>query len=518
VDAGPAASQARSSAGGASRLGQLAGQSFVYGLGGLVSRAVGIVLVPLYLHHVTRAQFGSVELVMASITLAAGVFKLNVTNAMFRFSFDNPGTDTRQRTVQSAFSCMLVTSTFAVLLGLVFIDPLAQVLGGRAITLIGLTGLWVTMNFEIITGVYRIEQRAQAYAAYSVANTLITIALTIVLVIPLHLQASGIMIGNFSGTYLTYLAMLYARRQTVGFRYVDRSLLRRMLHFSVPLMPAVLALWALNVADRFQVQYLASRAAVGSYSAASKVALAVLLPIAAFQTAWPAFANSLPSERETKATYRLVLSYWSMAMGWIVVAISALTPPYVHLAFPRPVWDAAPVVPLLMFGSVLYGVFMILNAGVNRSMKTRLTPVVTGVAAVVNVGLNFIVIPAWGIVGAGISTVVGFVVLVVLAWLNSQHSYPVAYQWSRVLRVTAVAVVLVAITTVVLPATGAPVLAARIGLIAVYPLGLMAVRAIGPGERRRVAELISTLRKDRARARAADVDEAAEEEPVEPVA
>ena len=514
----PAATRARSTPSAASKMGQLAGQSFVYGLGGLVSRAVGIVLVPLYLHHVTRAQFGSVELVMATITLAAGAFKLNVTNAMFRFSFDNPGTDMRIRTVQSAFSCMLVTSTFAVLLGLVFIDPLAHVLGGHAITLIGLTGLWVTMNFEIITGIYRIEQRAAAYAAYSVSNTVITILLTIVLVIPLHLQASGIMIGNFSGTYLTYLAMLYARRRTVGFRHFDRALLNRMLHFSVPLMPAVLALWALNVADRFQVQYLASRALVGSYSAASKVALAVLLPIAAFQTAWPAFANSMPTEHETKATYRLVLTYWSMAMGWMVVAISALTPPYVHIAFPRTVWDAAPVVPFLMFGSVLYGVFMIINAGVNRSKKTRFTPVVTGIAAAVNVGLNFWMIPAWGIVGAGASTVIGFVVLVVLAWWNAQHSYPVDYQWSRVLRVTAVAVILVTISTIGIPATGTGVLAARLLLIAAYPIGLLAVRAIGPGERRRIAELVATLRRDRSRARAVDVSEAAEEEPVEPVA
>src|SRR5436190_13378452 len=95
----------------AGRLKQLAGQSFVYGLGGLVSKAVGIVLLPIYLHHVTREQFGSVELVIASITLAAVLLKLGLTTAMFRFSFDHPGSDMRVRTVQTAFAGTLTMST-----------------------------------------------------------------------------------------------------------------------------------------------------------------------------------------------------------------------------------------------------------------------------------------------------------------------------------------------------------------------------------------------------------------------
>ena len=114
------------------RLKQLAGQSFVYGLGGLVSRAVGIVLLPVYFRHVSRVQFGDVELIMSTITLAAIVFRLGLTNAMFRFSFDNPGDGNREKTVQTTFTSVMILSTLAVILGLIFLDPLAHVLGGRA--------------------------------------------------------------------------------------------------------------------------------------------------------------------------------------------------------------------------------------------------------------------------------------------------------------------------------------------------------------------------------------------------
>lgn len=503
----------------AGRLKQLAGQSFVYGLGGLVSKAVGIFLLPVYLSHVSRDQFGSVELIMASITLAAIVLRLGLTPAMFRFSFDNPGTDMRARTVQTAFTGVLFMSTLGLVVGALCaltIKPFADIMGGRELTLIGLTGLWVTMNMDIVTGIYRIERRPTAYVAYSLANVVITIVLTVVLVVGLHLQASGLMIGNFSGTYITYLMMLYARRHTVGFRLLDRGLLRRMLHFSVPLMPAGLALWALNVADRFQVQSLTSRADLGSYSVAAKIALSVMLLIAAFQTAWPAFANSMPTEDETRDVYRIVLSYWSMAMGWAVVVVSLLTPPYVHHSLPRSVWNAAPVVPMLMLGSVLYGAYMILNAGVNRSKKTRYTPVVTGVSALVNVGLNFWMIPRWGIEGAGASTVIGYVLLVYLGWLNSQRSYPVAYEWGRVIRIALLVSAILVASVWWIPATGAAGYAIRGALAVAFPLGLILVGAFSPGEQRLIRARLRAmgLRRSPTAVAAAEQQEAVEEEPV----
>jgi O-antigen/teichoic acid export membrane protein len=497
------------------RLRELAGQSFVYGLGGLVSRGVGIVLLPVYIHHVSRAQFGAVELIMASITLATIVFRFGLLSAMFRFSFDHPDLEYRARTVQTTFTAIMALATAAVVLGLVFLEPLSRVLGGRELTLIGLTGLWVSMNYDIMAGVYRIEQRPRAFVVYSLANVIITVLLTIVLVVPLGLEASGLMIGNFSGTYIAYAAMLIARRGTVGFRLFDRDLLRKMLHFAVPLMPAGLALWALNVADRFQVKYLASPADLGSYSVASKIALAVMLLIAAFQTAWPAFANSMPTEEETKRVYRAVMTYWAIVMGWAVVAISMLTPTYVHVTLKPDVWDAIPVVPMLMFGSVLYGMYMIVNAGVNRSRRTHFTPVVTGVAAAVNVGLNFYFIPRWGIAGAGATTVIGYVILLYLGWRNAQHSYAIDYEWRRVTVIGAVTAVFATVSVEVLPATGAGISVLRAALALAFPAVLVAVGVFNADERRRMFAMAAGIRRRRAQETPAELlADAAEEEPV----
>src|SRR5205085_649647 len=83
-------------------------------------------------------------------------------------------------------------------------------------------------------------------------------------------------------------------------------------------------------------------------------------------------------------------------------------------------------------GHLLYGGYLIVNIGVTISLRTRMTPLIASAAAAVNLGLNFWAIPHWGIVGAGLTTVLGYALLLWMGWANSQRSYPVPYEWMRV--------------------------------------------------------------------------------------
>lgn len=447
---------------------------------------------PVYVAYAGRNAFGVVELVMSAVAAAAIVLRLGITASMSRFTLGDPDRDDWAPVIQTVFVFVMVASTLAVAVGLALIDPLASLLGvSRSVALIGLVGLWVTMNYDVVARIYRIERRARGFVAFTLVNLAVTVVLTVVLVVGFHQKAVGLMIGNFAGSVFVYGCLLVARRRTIGFRSFDTAVLRSMLRFSLPLMPAGLALWGLNFADRAQIQGLASTAELGSYAVAAKVALGVILVVGAFQTAWPPFAQSIRKDEEAKEAFRLVFTYWAMLMGWVIAALTLISAPYIRLAFPESVHDAIPVVPLLMGGSVLYGGFMIVNTGVTFSMKTRMTPVISGVAVAVNIGLNFIFIPRWGIVGAGLTTVIGYALLLWLGWLNAQRSYPVTYDWSRVLRVFAVTAAYVALSVWVVPEVSPVGIAARLALCASFPLALLAVRALTPGDRRRMRALIA---------------------------
>ena len=124
-----------------------------------------------------------------------------------------------------------------------------------------------------------------------------------------------------------------------------------------------------------------------------------------------------------------------------------------------------------------------LAIGSGRARRTQLNWVVTGVGAAVNIALNFWLIPAYGMVGAAISTLVAYVVLFAGMTLYAQSVYPVPYQWRRVATVLGAAVLL----------TVAP---ARRGL----PLAAVARLRRGLPARARAARLLPARRAGAAQA------------------
>ena len=120
-----------------------------------------------------------------------------------------------------------------------------------------------------------------------------------------------------------------------------------------------------------------------------------------------------------------------------------------------------------------------------------------GEKSAATIGLNFWLIPEYGLIGAGITTVVGSGLLVGLQWLNAQRSYPIAYEWSRVGRITAVALGLAALSVWAIPERGVLGISVRVALVVVFPAALVAVRAVSPSDARR----LRGLWRDRGRSR-----------------
>jgi O-antigen/teichoic acid export membrane protein len=142
-------------------------------------------------------------------------------------------------------------------------------------------------------------------------------------------------------------------------------------------------------------------------------------------------------------------------------------------------------VALLAFAGAVYAGYTVLAIGSGRARRTQLNWVVTGTGAAVNVGLNFWLVPRYGMVGAAISTAAAYVVLFVGMTLYAQHVYPVQYQWRRVVTAVGAAVGL----TIAARAAALP-LAASFLLVLAYPLALALLGFYLPAERKRLRRLV----------------------------
>ena len=473
------------------QLKRLAKHSAIYGLGGLVSRVLAILLLPLYTRYLSPSDYGAIETLVAASAVLVTLLRAGISSAFFRFYFDAEDDAGRTRVVRTAFWFTMTMSTAALIAGLAVAGPISQLLfssGDRAgLVRAAFIGLWAQMNFEQITSLFRVEERSLQFAVASISNVLITIVMTIVLVVGFGQHALGVIVGNFIGTLTVYLVLLAYRRYQLGLEF-DRRLLREMNRFGLPLVPAAIFLWGINFSDRlFLVRYV-GQDEVGLYSIGVRLASAIVFLQFAFRTAWPAFAYSIKSDDEAKQTYAWVLTYLVLITCWISLALGVLSPWLARLLTKPEFYGGARVVSLLAFAGVAFTAYTVVAIGVGRARKTQFNWVVTGVAAALNIGMNFVLVPRYGMIGAAISTAAAYSAMFVLMTLNAQRVFPAPYQWRRVATAAGVAVAL--------DVTGewAGVgLGVAVALVIAYPVALGALGFYSPGERRRIAQLARRL-------------------------
>ena len=148
-------------------------------------------------------------------------------------------------------------------------------------------------------------------------------------------------------------------------------------------------------------------------------------------------------------------------------------------------YEGERVVAPLAFGGVAYAAYIVMAIGVGRAKRTQFNWVITGVAAVVNVGLNLLLIPPYGIMGAAVATVVAYVVMFLGMTWYAQRVFPTPYQWRRVLTAVAAAVGLLLLGKA--RAASRPRSPSRWS----YPLALVLLGFLLPEERSRLRAALS---------------------------
>src|SRR5205823_477967 len=169
------------------RLKELLRHSAIYGLGSIVARIVGVLLLPLYTRYLSPSDYGLIETLVALSAVLTAFVAQGMKSAFFRFYFDSAETERRLLVVRTAFWYVLAASSVVSAIGIVLAPQVSWLLfgthgHGRLVTA-AFIGLWAALNYEQLTSLFRVEQRSRAYVAATLANVGITIAATVVLVV-----------------------------------------------------------------------------------------------------------------------------------------------------------------------------------------------------------------------------------------------------------------------------------------------------------------------------------------------
>jgi O-antigen/teichoic acid export membrane protein len=470
-----------------------------YQVADVVSKVIALALLPLYTRELTRADYGTAELLLTVVILGSIVVRFGLGEAFVRFHFLDEDPDRRRRLARTATLVLLLTTTVAAGAMALLAGPVAELVLGadrpgevRAAAL----GLWAFTNLELAYARLRVDERAREYALAALTNVALTVALTVWLVVVRDEGALGLLLGNFAASTVVLLG-LWLRAAGAAFGPPDASLLPSMLRFGLPTVPAEVSVFALFFVDRLYLYRVAGEDEAGLYSLSVKLAAVVVFTVRAFQYAWPPLAYSIADDDEARGVYARITTYYVLFTGIVVAGIALLGRWVVRLLAAPDFFAAHEALPWVSLGWALYGLFLVLVAMAGRVQVTvrNLPAALAGLGA--NVLLLLVLVGPLGIAGAGIALCGAYAVMLVAMYALTRSLFRVDFEWGRLGLVVAVAGGAAVVGEVLLPGDGLAGFAGRVGLLLAIVPALGAAGFFRPGEREMIRGLLARARRRR---------------------
>ncbi len=431
----------------------LSKDSIIYGLSTVLSQFVGFLLVPVYTVKLGTQGYGVIEVLSTTGSVLGIILAMGVGTAMLRFYAGREDEDGRKRVASTAVIFLAVTGLVALVVLELAAGPISSViLSDRTrdrsqdpfFFRLLFVSLFLNGGVDIALTVFRARGAPVRYAAASVTQFVMHVSLNILFVVGLNRGVEGVLYSQAITAAILYVVLMGTLLRRVGVR-VHWPDLKAMLDYGLPLIPSGLGAWILVMADRWILMGLMGAGPTGVYSLGYKFGMVIQgILVGPIQLAWLPFLFSSAYKPGASATYTRIFTYFLAVALFAALALSALGEELVLAMATSPFHNAYKVIPLVALSYVLYGCYFQMAAGIYIEGKTRKSATLMVTGAVVNVGLCFALVPHFGIVGAGVATLVAYAILPVGAYFFARPYYPIAYEWGRVVKVVLAAAVIFA--------------------------------------------------------------------------
>lgn len=418
-----------------SDLKKLASESLIYGLSTVITKFIGIFLVPLYTRIFNPEDYGIISLISTTMSVVFSFVVLALDSAASRWYWDTEEESDRKITLACWIWCQFSVSCIFAIFLFTLADPLGNWITGR-----NDIGFYIRLNAGILLlstfstvaiNWLRMQRRPITTMMYTLLTNLVTLGLSVWLVLELKWGLKGVYIASTLGQLFSTFVAIGLLRNWLNPFYLRWLRLKEMLHYGLPLMPAALSFWIVNLSDRYFVQAYASTREVGLYHIGNSLAAMIALITTAFQLAWEPFAMSIYKQAESKTIFNIAFITYISITAVLSTALSVLTPELIRFFTTNEYAGASSVVSFLSFGYIMAGLYYIASTGATIMKKTQVIGIAILLAAVLNIILNFLLVPSLGKIGAAIATLISQTTVCIYLFYKSQILYYIPYDFKK---------------------------------------------------------------------------------------
>ena len=416
-----------------SQLKQLTKDSIIYGIGGVIAKGIGFLLLPIFTRIFTPIEYGTIEMLVVlnsflGILLTMG---MRAAQSFYFFEQKSAGKETQRSMVTAILQWRLIWGSIIVI-SATFLSPLLNkfFFNGQlamkyfAIAFIG--ALFAQVMHQSVD-VFRLLYRSWKYIAVTLGNAVLSAIISITLVVWLNWGIIGYFVGFGIGSIFAAIFGCWGIRDYLDFSALHKNWWPKLLKFGVPLMPAGLAMYVLNTADRWFINYFHGQNALGMYAVGAKFSMFIALAVNAFRQAWwPVSMDALHSPDSSELFRTVARLYLGLGITFVVL-LTSLSPLLMRWLCERSYYPAYPIIGILSWQAIFYGFYLIVVTGIWNKKKTFLVPITMTTVALINIALDAWLVPEFSVIGAGIATSISFLIWSIITIMISEKLWPVGY-------------------------------------------------------------------------------------------
>lgn len=385
-------------------------------IGNFSSKILSFFLIPFYTAILTTEEYGLSDLMTTTINLLMPFLTLLMCEALMRFTLD------KENDPKAIFTTGMSVVAVGMIVFLLF-SPLISLKPGLKEYYWYFVALYClsTLHTELAYFVRGIE-KVGIYSSSGVIQTIVHIAFNILFLAVWGLGIKGYLLAAIIGNlvsiiYLFLGARLYRFCHTKAF---DRILLKKMLQYSVPMIPNSLSWWISNSSDKYLITFFCGVAATGVYSVSQRIPSLFATISSIFMGAWTISAVEDFGSEKSRAFYSDIYRKYSVFNIVLVSLIVLLTKPIARFLFANEFFAGWYYVPVLVFAFLFHATSSFLGSIYTSAKKTKVLFVSTLSAALANIILNAILIPILGVIGAAVATLISYMLIWLIRIVDSR--------------------------------------------------------------------------------------------------
>lgn len=410
--------------------------ALVYGSAGLIGKAVGFIMLPIYSHQLQAEGYGVIGMIDTVLSVLTLLIGYGISGAMSRFYYETADPQRRNNIVSTTVILMFFLVIAVTAPVLLFYQQVAWLAFGRSdwglYIILAVLAFMASMTSKNAENYILIRQRSVYLSVISLIRLVLSLALNIYFIVILQMGVLGYLYASLIDAVAYSLFMHVVALREVGWHY-DRAIAKEVLAFSLPLLPGYVAMFVRNNADRVLLRTFLGLAQVGVFEVLFKFATLIgFFAVEPFSKIWQVKRFEICELEDGPSIMARVFTYHMAVLLFLGLVFSLEIPVALKLLTPQEFWLSGFIVFFAVMSRVLNAAYYHLFFGLLHAKKTAKISFLQIILALVSLGLTVPLIWAYGLMGAVLASLLSALVQCGIAYYLATPYYRIPFEWRLV--------------------------------------------------------------------------------------